>query len=222
VIATGGVLSELKQEGVRLKTGAGVACARAARFSAAGGLTGAEFLAGIPGTVGGALAMNAGAFGGEMWDIVDSVETMDRRGRRRSRQADAFDVGYRSVGIARDEWFVSAVLVLEKDENQSARRNIRALLARRAETQPVGERTCGSVFRNPPDDHAARLIDACGLKGMTMGGARVSEKHANFIVNTGNATAADIEALILRVQQTVMDRCQVRLEMEVRIVGETE
>lgn len=222
VIAGTGVEGEINLQLPGMKVGAGLTCAKAARFSARNGLSGAEFLAGIPGTIGGALAMNAGAFGGEMWDIVDSVETISRVGKIQVRRPDEFAVAYRFVNIAPDEFFISAILKLESDEKQLARSNIRDLLAQRAASQPLGEHSCGSVFRNPEDNYAARLIEACGLKGKSIGGAYVSEKHANFIINTGSASATDIETLIVQIQEVVFEKCQVDLQTEVRIVGESK
>lgn len=200
---------------------AGLPCALVARFCSEQSLVGAEFLAGIPGTMGGALKMNAGAFGGETWAIVKSVETIDRTGKVTERGPDAFQVGYRSVEGRYQEWFLSALLQLEPGDGSAARGKIKALLARRTQTQPTQLPSCGSVFRNPPGDHAARLIEACGLKGYAIGGAAVSEKHANFIVNTGQACAAEIEALIRHVQATVAKQQGVDLVTEVCIVGET-
>jgi UDP-N-acetylmuramate dehydrogenase len=221
VIATFGALAETQWlDATTLQAGAGVSCSKVARLAAAAGLTGAEFLAGIPGTLGGALAMNAGSFGGETWTHVQAVETVDRSGHRRTRRPADFRIGYRTVQGPDDEWFLAARLWLETGDVQAAQARIRELLARRNATQPTGQHSCGSVFRNPPGDHAARLIEAAGLKGSSVGGARVSEKHANFIINTGTATAADIETLINRVQGTVEQQFSVRLETEVRIVGE--
>ena len=198
---------------------AGVTCAKLAREAARAGLAGAEFLAGIPGTVGGALAMNAGAFGGETWEAVTAVQTVDRRGVLRWRRPGDYRVGYRQVEGPEGEWFVAGRFRYAPGDVAAAQRRIRALLARRGETQPTRQPSCGSVFRNPPGDHAARLIEAAGLKGACRGGACVSELHANFIVNTGGATAADIEELIRHVQAQVAARFGVRLEPEVRIVG---
>jgi UDP-N-acetylmuramate dehydrogenase len=203
-----------------LRAEAGVSCAKVARSASRAGLTGVEFLAGIPGTMGGALAMNAGAFGGETWSHVAAVETVDRRGERHTRTPNEFRVAYRSVSGPGEEWFVAAHLALDRGDVAQAQVRIRELLDRRGATQPLQQYSCGSVFRNPPGDHAARLIEACGLKGRRVGGAQVSEKHANFIVNTGNASAADIETLLLQVQGTVEQQLGVRLETEVRIVGE--
>ena len=201
---------------------AGASCARIARLAAELGLTGAEFLAGIPGTLGGALCMNAGAFGGETWELVGSVETIDRQGGRRRRERPDFEVGYREVRGPADEWYLAAELVLAPDPEGGGIDRIKALLGRRAELQPMGQPSCGSVFRNPPGDHAARLIDAAGLKGFSIGNAVVSEKHANFIVNRGGATATDIEALIEHVRRTVAERHGLWLKPEVRIVGEAK
>jgi UDP-N-acetylmuramate dehydrogenase len=198
----------------------GVPCAVFARFCARHGLLGAEFLAGIPGTMGGALAMNAGAFGGETWEWVAAVETMDRHGEVRVRSPRDFRVGYRSVAGPQGEWFLAAHLRLAPGEARAGSTRIRELLARRGAAQPTGQASCGSVFRNPPGDHAARLIEAAGLKGACVGGACVSVEHANFIVNTGNAGAADIEALIRHVADTVARTQGVSLELEVRVVGD--
>lgn len=221
VIALSGALNEITLlPDNRIRAEAGVACAKLARFAADANLTGCEFLAGIPGTLGGALAMNAGAWGGETWTCVETVETLDRRGRRHLREADEYQVAYRSVITPVEEWFTAATFRLTPGDGKAGKARIRALLAERAERQPTGVASCGSVFRNPPGDHAGRLVEAAGLKGHRIGGAQVSEKHANFILNTGDATAADLEALILHVQTTVQARFDVRLEPEVRMVGE--
>jgi UDP-N-acetylmuramate dehydrogenase len=202
---------------------AGVASPKLARFAAMHDLAGAEFLAGIPGTVGGALAMNAGCYGGETWGIVERVLTLDRRGTFRERRAEDFEIGYRHVGLrdASDEAFAAAWFRLPAGDGAASRARIRELLEKRVASQPLALPNAGSVFRNPPDDHAARLIEAAGLKGLQVGGARVSERHANFIVNPERrATAADIEALIERVQAAVRAKFGVELAREVRIVGE--
>lgn len=220
VILVKNVLADLADEGGGvIRAGAGVPCAKVARFSVRAGLTGAEFLAGIPGTLGGALAMNAGSFGGETWNIVQDVETLDRRGRRRRRARQEIATGYRTVAVPPGEWFTGARLLLPPAADQRGEARIRELLAQRAASQPLGEFSCGSVFRNPEGDHAARLIEACGLKGRRIGGARVSEKHANFIINDGTASAADIEALIDLVAAAVAERFGIRLQPEVRIIG---
>ena len=201
---------------------AGVAAPKVARFAAMHGFEGAEFLAGIPGTVGGALAMNAGCYGTETWEIVTRVLTLNRGGDRQEREPRDFQVGYRSVrALAVDaEFFAAAWLRLHRGDGERSRRRIKELLQRRIDTQPLEQPNAGSVFRNPPGDHAARLIESCGLKGLTVGAAMVSRKHANFIVNTGGARARDIETLIARVEETVRKKRGVELECEVRIVGE--
>ena len=198
----------------------GVASAHVARFCSEHGLAGAEFLAGIPGTMGGALKMNAGAFGGETWNLVKSVEMMPVGGKIRQANANEFEVGYRTVKDVANDCFLSTVLRLRKNENHSGQEQIKKLLARRALTQPTNQPSCGSVFRNPANDHAARLIEASGLKGYRIGGAEVSEKHANFIVNTGSATAEDIEQLVEYVQSEVASQQGVKLHTEVCIVGD--
>jgi len=220
VIATHGVLSGLARTGeATVRAEAGLACAKLARACTQWGLGPAAFFAGIPGTVGGALAMNAGAYGGETWNHVERVETIDRRGVVHGRAFGEYTIGYRSVAGPPQEWFVAAHMRFAPDE--AARPEaIRALLARRKESQPIGQPSCGSVFRNPPGAQAWRLIDSAGLRGERAGGAEVSPMHANFIVNTGAATAADIEALIERIIERVEAKHGVRLVPEVRIVGE--
>ena len=221
VISMHGTLDRLERTGPETVYGeAGVACARIARQCIKWGLGPAEFFAGIPGTLGGALAMNAGAFGGETWRHVREVETIDRGGEEHRRPASEYRVSYRHVEPpAGQEWFLAATLSLEERPAEH-RGEIDALLERRKATQPIGEWSCGSVFTNPPGDHAARLIETAGLKGLAVGGASVSVKHANFIINHGSATAADVESLIRRVQEDVQRAHGVRLHPEVRIVGE--
>jgi len=220
VVSTHGALGELARlSATRIEAGAGVPCARIARQCVKWGLGPAEFFAGIPGTLGGALAMNAGAFGGETWRHVIEVEVLDRRGVRHTRTPADYEVGYRRVKGPADEWFVAARLEFERKPGSNDKA-LRELLERRKETQPIGEWSCGSVFTNPPGDHAARLIETAGLKGYRVGDASVSEKHANFIINHGAARAADIEALIRHVRDTVAAVHRVELTPEVRIVGE--
>ena len=213
--------------GGRLYADAGVAAPKVARFAARHDLAHAEFLAGIPGTVGGALAMNAGCYGGETWDLVERAVTIDRSGALRTRARAEFDVGYRHCALrdgrrlGDDEWFAGAWFALRPGDGAVARGRIRELLVRRIASQPLQLPNAGSVFRNPPGDHAARLIESCGLKGLARGGARVSEKHANFIVNPERrASAADIEGLIEEVRRCVAERTGVELVPEVRIVGD--
>lgn len=223
VISTTGMKDRLELlPGDAVRAGCGAACAKVARFSARSGLSGAEFMAGIPGSVGGALAMNAGAFGSETWNIVERVELVNRAGVRAERTGSNFDTGYRRVDLAHDEWFLGAVFRLGPDTEGIAETRIREFLARRAATQPTGRFSCGSVFKNPAGDFAGRLVEQCGLKGFAVGDAGVSEKHANFIINAGAASAADIEALIAHVQATVAEMTGIRLEPEVKIIGESK
>lgn len=220
-------LIEQHPSGGLIYAGAGVACAKVARFAAKHHLTGAEFLAGIPGTVGGALAMNAGCYGSETWEIVQQVQIVDRSGQVFIRQAGEYAIGYRSVqrqtgsaGAIETEWFAGGYLRLSQGDPVQSRERIKQLLAQRVASQPLNQPNAGSVFRNPEGDYAARLIEACGLKGCHIGGAIVSPKHANFIVNSGNASAADIEALIMMVQSRVKKATGIGLIPEVRIIGD--
>ena len=223
VVLTHGASRRPAMDGALVYAEAGVASPKVARFSAQQHLEGSEFLAGVPGTVGGALAMNAGCYGGEAWDIVERVLTIDRAGRVTRRTRDDFEIGYRHCAPtpAREEWFAAAWFRLTPGDGDTSRGIMKELLARRLATQPLSLPNAGSVFRNPPRDHAARLIEACGLKGFARGAARVSEKHANFIVNPdGAASAADIEWLIQHIQRMVYQMKGVVLQTEVRIVGE--
>ena len=219
------VLTHSAKKSARLEAGlvyaeAGVASPKVARFAALHHLSGAEFLAGIPGTVGGALAMNAGCYGGETWEIVDRAVTIDRHGEIHERARDEYEIGYRHCHFPKEEWFVGAYFKLQPGDGETSRARIKEFLARRIATQPLQLPNAGSVFRNPPGDYAARLIESCGLKGLRRGGARISEKHANFIVNPdAAASAADIEWLILEVKKTVLEKTGMDLVPEVRIVG---
>lgn len=221
VIAPSGKLNELTVlDSHVVRAEVGVSSAKVARFAADNNLTGCEFLAGIPGTVGGALAMNAGAFGGETWEVVKAVETIDHRGELHVRDKSEFNINYRSVKGVAEEWFVAARFELDKGIGDEARTKIKSLLAKRNASQPVQTANAGSVFKNPDNDYAARLIESAGLKGVCIGKACVSELHANFIINTGGAVAADIEALIEKIQIVVQKKHGITLQREVRIAGE--
>ena len=220
VICTLDLASRIKRlNDGRVYVGSGVPCAALARQCTRWQLGPAAFFAGIPGTVGGALAMNAGAFGGETWDSVESVDTLDRSGQLRTRARSDFLVGYRSVAGVSGEWFLGATLALSSDP-EADMSQLAEMRRRRDRTQPLGVRSCGSVFRNPPGDFAARLIEASGLKGRCVGDAMVSDKHANFIINRGRATARDVERLIGEIRHRVEADTGVVLELEVRVVGE--
>lgn len=247
VILMHAVLNTVRVEQDRLYAEAGVASPKLARFAAKHDFEGAEFLAGIPGTIGGALAMNAGCYGAETWESVDEVLTINRLGALAQRQRNAYDIGYRHVALRvnserltvinegqvgvggnhqspitnhPEEWFVAAWFKFKRGDGVASQQRIKQLLKQRIATQPLQQPNAGSVFRNPPQDYAARLIEGCGLKGRRNGDAQVSEKHANFIVNLGAATAADIEGLIGLVQDTVHQEKGVWLTPEVRIVGD--
>ncbi|KTC87888.1 MULTISPECIES: UDP-N-acetylmuramate dehydrogenase [Legionella] len=222
VVLTQGCLKEislLDEELVYVE--AGVSCATMARYCARANLAGGEFWAGIPGTMGGALRMNAGCFGGETWQTVVEVKTMTRDGEIRVRKPEEFDIAYRHVSGLENEWFIAATCRLAQGQKEKSLQLIKELLAHRAETQPTSEYNCGSVFRNPPGNFAARLIESCGLKGKQLGGAVVSTKHANFIINQqGGASASDIESLIELVRDTVHKATNIDLIREVHIIGD--
>jgi UDP-N-acetylmuramate dehydrogenase len=220
VISAAKILRKIEQvDHYQVHAGSGVPCTQLARQCIRWGLGPSEFFAGIPGTVGGALAMNAGAHGGETWERVESVRTIDRAGEIHERAPGEYTVGYRSVIGPPNEWFLEAVFRFDPGTTASMD-TLQEMLERRKQTQPLGLPSCGSVFRNPPHDHAARLIEAANLKGFNIGGAEVSEKHANFIINRGDATATDIEELIEHVRQSVIEAHGIELVHEVRIVGE--
>ena len=248
VLLLHGALKELRMDNANtIYVEAGVPGAKLARFAAAHNLTGAAFFAGIPGTLGGMLAMNAGCYGSETWQHVSRVQVLTRGGELLERKPQDYKIGYRHVekigkgeglrdkgvnlqcsdttllsfSLLQAEIFVYATLNFASGDGDVERKAIKELLSKRIASQPLDLPNAGSVFRNPAGDHAARLIESCGLKGKRIGGAQVSEKHANFIVNAGNASAADIENLIDEVRATVAAQTGVSLHPEVRIIGET-
>lgn len=214
-------LKAIKVDGDYLYAEAGVTCGKLAKFSASNSRAGAEFMVGIPGTIGGALAMNAGCYGGETWDIVHQVMTIDRYGKTHIRNTDEFVTGYRSVQLpVADEWFLAAWFTLGAGDTDASTQKIKDLLAKRLASQPLNYPSGGSTFRNPEGDYAARLIEASGLKGYQIGGAQVSTKHANFIVNVGECSAQDIEQLIEHMKKEVLEQQGVALQQEVKVIGE--
>jgi UDP-N-acetylmuramate dehydrogenase len=221
VIALHGALDRLLRDSeTSIAAEAGVHCARLAKFAQQQSLAGLGFMAGIPGTVGGALAMNAGAWGGETWRAVLQAEAVFRDATTTWLGPEHFGIAYRTVRPPQDFLgFLAARLRVEPDDGSHALAT-RQSLARRKATQPVGKPSAGSTFRNPPGDHAARLVESCGLKGRRIGGAVVSELHANFILTEEGACAADVEQLIRLIVETVRENSGVSLETEVRIVGE--
>jgi UDP-N-acetylmuramate dehydrogenase len=221
VVLMHNVLTKLQMDGDLVYAEAGVTCAKLAKFCAKEAKQGAEFFAGIPGTLGGALAMNAGCYGSETWNTVKRVTTINRRGELHTREATEFVATYRHVQMpVNDEWFVGAWLSLESGDVEESAQKIKSLLAKRLSSQPLNMPSAGSTFRNPEGDYAARLVEASGLKGYIMGGAQVSEKHANFIVNLGGASALDIELLIKHMRDTVLEKQGVALQQEVKVIGE--
>ncbi len=222
VIAPLGGLKELKIDSQRhVYAECGLSNSRVARFCQKNNLAGADYLAGIPGTIGGALTMNAGAFGSETWNLVESVTMINRLGELINRRPEEFEIAYRHVRLPIDEWFVSARFCL-KEKDAAPDSNIKQLLQKRNDSQPIGLPSCGSVFKNPPGQHSAKLIESAGLKGHCIGAACISEKHANFIISNADTKAADIEALIVFIQVSIKQKFNVSLETEVRIVGESE
>ena len=221
VLRTAPGLSSIRREGDDICAEAGVGCPKLARVSSEEGLGGAEFFCGIPGSIGGALAMNAGCFGSETWDVVTEAVGFNEDGTQTTITPDTVSTGYRHVqkpkGMA---CFVSGRFRLRPGEPQEIKDRIAEMLKRRKDTQPIGTANSGSVFLNPADAKAGALIEESGLKGFRVGGAAVSEKHANFIVNSGDATAADIENLIEHIRGTVLKRSGISLKTEVRIIGE--
>ncbi len=201
---------------------AGLTCSKFARFACQRGFPDAAFFAGIPGTIGGALAMNAGAWGGETWEWVQSVTVINRQGQIIQRTAQEYDIAYRSVkgkqSEQAEEAFISGVFRFPKRPGDGAK-TIREMLRKRAQSQPIGTLNCGSVYRNPPGDFAARLIEECNLKGYRVGDAVISPKHANFIINCGAASAQDVETLMTTIETTVLERFGIQLHAEVKILG---
>ena len=221
VVLMHNVLTEMKIDGDLVYAEAGVTCGKLAKFCAREAKQGAEFFAGIPGTLGGALAMNAGCYGSETWNVVNSVMTINARGELNQRDVAEFVATYRHVAMpVQGEWFVAAWLNLKAGDTHESTQKIKDLLAKRLASQPLNLPSAGSTFRNPAGDYAARLIEASGLKGYIIGGAQVSEKHANFIVNIGGANALDIELLIKHMHETVLAKNGVALQQEVKVIGE--
>ncbi len=223
VVLMHNVLNELKMDGDLVYAEAGVTCGKLAKFTAKEAKQGGEFFAGIPGTLGGALAMNAGCYGAETWNVVRRVATINRRGEMNARDASEFISSYRHVDMpVADEWFIAAWLALKAGDAHESAQKIKDLLAQRLASQPLNLPSAGSTFRNPAGDYAARFLEASGLKGYIIGGAQVSEKHANFIVNIGGANALDIELLIKHMRETVLEQQGVALQQEVKVIGEYE
>ncbi len=214
-------LNDIRVQAQSLSAGCGVRMSRVARQCAEHALTGLEFMATVPGDVGGGVAMNAGAFGQQVSDCLSEIELLTRQGEVRTIDAAQLQMAYRHTQLPSGSLVLSAAFTLQKDDAEAVRERMREMRAKRGATQPLELPNCGSVFKNPQGDHAARLIEAAGLKGLRIGGARISDKHANFIVNEGGAKSSDVLALIRQARETVEQRFGVRLEPEVRALGET-
>ena len=220
VVLMKGGLAEIVLEQAKLIVDAGTSCAKLSRFASKNGLSGLEFLSGIPGTIGGAMAMNAGAFGNEIWTFIRSAVVVTAQGDLETRKKESFDIGYRTVSLENGRWFVQGVFDADLCRQTTQQQSIKHLLEKRKNSQPIGLPSCGSVFKNPKGDFAARLIEASGLKGYQIGEAQISAKHANFIINLGGALASDVEALIAHIQKVVLDKFGLELKTEVRFIGE--
>ena len=221
VIVMHGGLRKINGDDGLIYSEAGVSCLKLSKFSAKKGLADSAFFSGIPGTIGGALAMNAGCYGSETWDYVSKVLIINLNGDQVERNKSDFDISYRQViNKNKDEFFLAAWFKFPKGDKEQSEKRIKELLAHRKETQPLNWPTAGSTFRNPKGNFAARLIEDCGLKGYKIGGAQVSEKHANFIINLGNASALDIEKVITYIQKVVFEQKKIQLLREIRIIGE--
>jgi UDP-N-acetylmuramate dehydrogenase len=221
VIVMNGGLRKINNDENTIYTEAGVSCSKLSKFSAKEGLANSAFFSGIPGTVGGALFMNAGCYGSETWDYVQKVLMINLNGDQIERKKSDFQISYREVKNSnKGEYFLAAWFKFPKGNKDKAENEIKELLAHRKNTQPLDWPTAGSTFRNPKDNFAAKLIEDCGLKGYQIGGAQVSEKHANFIINLGNASALDIEKIIIYIQKVVFEKKNIQLLREIKIIGD--
>lgn len=219
VISSSKILREItKINDLTIEVEANVPCTMLAKKCIRWGLGPSEFFSGIPGSLGGALAMNAGAYGNETWERVVSVRTINRNGKIKNRNIEEYQIDYRDVKGPINEWFVSAILKFESNIIPSMERQ-KEMLEQRKKSQPLGKPSCGSVFRNPPGNFAAKLIEKSNLKGYRIGGAHVSSKHANFIITDDSACANDVERLIEYIRSTVKNLHGIELKCEVRIIG---
>ena len=219
VVRLPGAFGKIATEGTRIRVGAAALDSAAARAAADAGIAGLEFLRGIPGTIGGALRMNAGCYGREIKDVFVEATAIDSKGNKLTLDAKEMAFVYRKSGAPEDLIFVEAVFEGVAGVPDEIRGRMNALVEQREATQPVKSRTGGSTFKNPPGHKAWQLIDEAGCRGLTRGAAQVSEKHCNFLINTGDATAADIEALGEEVRERVKSKFGVMLEWEIKRVG---
>ena len=223
VMKFNGEFSEIRREGQRLIAGAGAKLKEVSLFAAENGLKGLEFAVGIPGSIGGAVFMNAGAYGGEMKNVVSSVRAVSREGKCLELRGNELDLGYRrSVFQTNGQAICEVVLELEEGDPEQIKQTMEDFTQRRKSKQPLEYPSAGSTFKRPKGHFAGTLIDQTGLKGLRIGGAMVSEKHAGFVVNAGGATAADVLQLIEEVKRRVFETYSVKLSPEVRIIGEAK
>jgi UDP-N-acetylmuramate dehydrogenase len=219
VIRLGRGFVEIAADGETVTAGAGALDLNVAITAREAGIAGLEFLSGIPGTVGGGLRMNAGAYGSEFKDVLQSAVALDARGARHELAPADLKLSYRHCGLPEDWIFVAARFAGAKGDPLAIARRMNEIQSAREGSQPIRARTGGSTFANPPGRKAWELIDAAGCRGLKRGGAMVSEKHANFLINTGDATAADLEALGEEVRARVLAASGVALDWEIRRVG---
>jgi len=219
VVRLGRGFAAIEISGARVAAGAAVLDLNVAIACRAAGVGGLEFLSGIPGTIGGALRMNAGAYGREIKDVLESATALDNTGRRHELGLAEMGLGYRHCGVPEDWIFTGAVLRGVETDRDAIQKRMDRIQSEREASQPIRARTGGSTFANPPGHKAWELIDRAGCRGLARGGAMVSEKHTNFLINTGTATAADIEGLGEEVRRRVFDKFGVTLEWEIRRVG---
>ncbi|WP_039851905.1 UDP-N-acetylmuramate dehydrogenase [Magnetospirillum fulvum] len=219
VIRLGPAFAAITQTENGFEVGAGALDLTVSRHAEAAGLAGLEFLSGIPGTIGGAVRMNAGAFGREIKDVIGSALVLDRAGQTRRLDAAEMGLGYRRSSLPEDAIVLSATLAASPDQPEAIALRMEQIRTAREEAQPQRSRTGGSTFANPPGESAWKLIDAAGCRGLTRGGARVSEKHCNFLINLGEATAAEIEDLGEEVRRRVFETSGIDLHWEIRRIG---
>jgi UDP-N-acetylmuramate dehydrogenase len=198
---------------------AGLSCMKIAQITAKKNYTGLEFLCGIPGSLGGALAMNAGCYGGNIWEKVSKVTLINKDGKIIQKDKKDFTIGYRNVDLKENNFFISANFLLKENPLNNSLDIIKDYLKDRRSKQPTGLPSCGSVFKNPSNAHAANLIDSLDLKGYKIGGAYISEKHANFIISNKGTKSSDIESLIDYIQKKVYEKKKIFLETEVKFIG---
>lgn len=215
--------SDITVEGNRIHAKAGAQLSKIAAKALANGLTGFEFASGIPGTLGGAVVMNAGAYGGEMKDVLEEVTVLDENGRRFTLSADELELGYRTSIVKTKNYLVlEAVLKFTHGDKEAIQKRMDELKEQRVTKQPLDKPSAGSTFKRPEGHFAGKLVMDAGLRGFTVGGAQVSEKHCGFVVNAGNATAKDVRELIGQVQDIVEEKYGIRLEPEVKFLGDFE